>query len=287
VDRDCAEKVRESCRAVAARSRHVRIDLDALDVVAGGDAPGLDPVTHYVDGSREDVAAYILVLDAVNFGSGWFHELPGFGYDHVAGALAGLWRDGGGLNAARLRAIDRAEVGLLLGAPADHELIGLYARALNELGDWLGARTALDVVQAAEGSAQALASMLAELPMWRDSGFLKRAQIAGSDLALAGVANFTDLDRLTAFADNVLPQVLRRDGVLQLSADLAAAIDRGALLPAGGAETELRACAVHACELLAARLGMTPREIDNVLWTRGQQPAYSDTPAHRTHTTFY
>ncbi len=44
--------------------------------------------------------------------------------------------------------------------------------------------------------------------MFDDRGFYKRAQIVASDLALAGVARFADLDRLTIFADNLVPHVL-------------------------------------------------------------------------------
>ena len=41
--------------------------------------------------------------------------------------------------------------------------------------------------------------------------FFKRAQITPNDLALAGVAEFDDLDRLTIFADNLVPHVLHVD----------------------------------------------------------------------------
>ena len=45
---------------------------------AGGIA-GLDPPLHFLEGPREEVARYVLILDAINFGSGWFDEL---GHDH-------------------------------------------------------------------------------------------------------------------------------------------------------------------------------------------------------------
>ncbi|MCW3015030.1 MAG: hypothetical protein JWO02_2122 [Solirubrobacterales bacterium] len=282
------DDVRAACRAIAQDAQEVRIVPGTLGRVAAGPVPALDPADHYLEGSPDDVAAYILVLDAVNFGSGWFHELPGLGYASVARALAERWRLQGPLDARALRAMDGDAVAALLGQPATHELVRLYAAALRELGTWLGDRTALGVVRDAEPSAARLAATLAGgMPMWCDTGFLKRAQIAASDLALAGVARFTDLDGLTAFADNVLPQVLRCEGVLELAPALAARIDRGELLPAGPAERELRACAVHACELLALRLGLTPRELDNVLWTRGQEPGYATLPPHRTRSTFY
>ena len=142
----------------------------------------------------------------------------------------------------------------MLGQDPDHELMALYAEALRQLGDFLGERTALDVVAAAGGSAERLASALAEgMPFFRDEGFYKRAQITANDLALAGLAEFADLDRLTIFADNLVPHVLRVDGVLSYHPELAARIDAGELIPPGPQEREIRACALHACELIAAR----------------------------------
>jgi hypothetical protein len=125
------------------------------------------------------------------------------------------------------------------------------------------------------------------MAMFADRGFYKRAQIAGSDLALAGVASFRDIDRLTIFADNLVPHVLRCDGVLVYDERLAAHIDAGRLLRPGPLEREIRACAVHACALLAQRTGMTERDIDNALWTRGGAPEYKAIPRHRCRTIFY
>jgi Potential Queuosine, Q, salvage protein family len=120
-----------------------------------------------------------------------------------------------------------------------------------------------------------------------DRGFYKRAQITASDLALAGLAEFDDLDRLTIFADNLVPHVLRVDGVLRYEPELAAHIDAGKLLPAGPAEREIRACAIHACELLSQRTGIAPRILDVTLWNRGQGPEYKAIPRHRTRSVFY
>ena len=88
----------------------------------------------------------------------------------------------------------------------------------------------------AQGSAERLAQALAAgMPFYDDRGFWKRAQIVSNDLALAGVAEFSDLDRLTIFADNLVPHVLRVDGVLRYDDGLARHIDSGELLPAGRA----------------------------------------------------
>jgi hypothetical protein len=284
--------VREHCAAVARDARWVRIDLDRARPVEPAEPPGLDPERHYLEGSRADVVAYLLTLDSVNFGSGWFPTLrkrPGCsGYFTVAWALADRFRARGPWSAAELRALDAREVAEVLGQDPGHELMALHAEALRRLGGFLGERTPLDAVESAGGSAERLAGMLRDgMPFFDDRGFLKRAQIVPNDLALAGAAEFRDLDRLTVFADNLVPHVLRVDGVLEYDAGLAARIDAGELLAPGAEEREIRACALHACELIAARQGIPPRELDGLLWNRGQAARYKALPRHRTRTVFY
>jgi hypothetical protein len=267
---------------VAAGARWVSNDPDALPP-AGGVA-GLDPSLHFLDAPAEEVARYVLVLDAVNFGSGWFDEL-GTSTDALTARLTAHARADGPWSAAALRALRSADVAEVLGLPAEHELTALYARALRDLGAFLGDDPALARLRSA-GSAQGLARQLADgMPFFADHGFYKRAQITANDLVLAGVANFPDIDRLTVFADNLLPHVLRTDGVLTYAPDLAERIDAGVELPAGSdMERELRACAVHACETIATRLGVPPRTLDNWLWNRGQ---HLPGRPHRTRTVFY
>ena len=149
-------------------------------------------------------------------------------------------------------------------------------------------RSALDLVEASGGSAERLATLLARrMRFFDDRGFYKRAQIVPSDLALAGAASFGDLDRLTIFADNLVPHVLRVDGVLRYDPDLAAHIDAERLLAPGEAEREIRACALHACEELAPRTGIPARELDIRLWNAGQEPRYKAVPRHRTRSVYY
>ncbi len=293
------DQVRAHCAAVAASARSVRIDEDALDaleldVPEGG--PQLDPVRHFLEGSEEDVAAYVLTLDAINFGSGWFPELVKrrtadgrtvSGYFTTAWNLADHARARGPWTPAELRALRTEEVAEVVGQAPDHELMALFAQALRGLGSWLGERTALDVVREAGGSATALAAELARMAMWHDVGYFKRAQIVPSDLALAGVGEFRDLDELTIFADNLVPHVLRCEGVLVYDGPLAEHVDGEKLLPPGPWEREIRACAVHACALLAPRLGLTEHELDHVLWSRGQEPRFKARPRHRCRTVFY
>ena len=286
------DNVRTSCAEIAANARWVRIDLDRLGAVGETPPPELDPDRHYLEGGREDVAAYMLTLDSINFGSGWFPTLrkrPSCsGYFTVAWSLADRWRERGPWSPPELRHLDAAAVAAVLGQDPAHELMALYAQALRDLGLFLEDRTALDVVAEAGGSAERLAeSLAAGMPFFDDQGFWKRAQITPSDLALAGVAEFDDLDRLTIFADNLVPHVLRVDGVLRYDERLAARIDAGELLPPGEEEREIRGCALHACELIAERTGTPPRVLDMWLWNRGQAARYKAIPRHRTRTVFY
>ncbi|MCW2990646.1 MAG: hypothetical protein JWM73_1240 [Solirubrobacterales bacterium] len=290
------DHVRQHCAAVVAGARHVSIDQDALgayDLDGPPPAPDpLDPERHFLEGTPEEVTAYLLMLDAVNFGSGWFPLLKkrpfSSGYYTVSWALADHVRAHGVPSNADLRAMSTDRIAGALGQEPSLELMSLFAQALRQLGRFLGDRSPHQLVAEARGSAERLAATLAAgMTMFADAGFYKRAQIVPSDLALAGVAEFSDLDRLTIFADNLVPHVLRCDGVLAYDEELSAHIDSGALLPMDAREHEIRAAAVHACELLAARLGVAPRALDTWLWNRGQAEEYKDRPRHRTRTVFY
>ena len=281
------DEVRRSCAAIAASARLVRIDEARIAGLDPGPPPGLDPEVHFLEGPREDVADYLLTLDAINFGSGWFPTIqkePGLsGYNTVATRLSRRFRAHGPWSAADLRAgVPIADV---LGQDPGHELMALYADALRELGEFLGERRAVDLIG---NSAEALAEeLVAGMPLFDDRGFWKRAQITANDLHIAGIADFADIDRLTIFADNLVPHVLRVDGVLVYEPRLAGHIDSGELLPRGEEEREIRACAVHACELIAAATGMPARDVDVALWNRGQAARYKLLPRHRTRTVFY
>jgi hypothetical protein len=145
------------------------------------------------------------------------------------------------------------------------------------------------------------------MPYFRDVSFhqklevmaplYKRAQLLAADLAIAFDGHsrgfFHDLDRLTIFADNLVPHVLRVDGLLEYNADLLARIEQEELIPAGSPEEiEIRAVAVYAVELIvgalrASGVAVTARELDFLFWSRGQQFAYKALPRHRTRTVFY
>jgi hypothetical protein len=172
------------------------------------------------------------------------------------------------------------------------------------LDQYAGQATRL--VEEAANSALGLARLLAnKLASFRDTAryqgrrvfFYKRAQIVTADLHGAfqgrGWGQFEDMDRLTAFADYKLPQVLRHLGILQYEQDLAERVDSQTFIDAGSPEeVAIRANTIWAVELIRQALeekGLRLRasQIDWMLWNLGQEDSYRAKPYHRTLTVFY
>jgi hypothetical protein len=306
---DVLTDLRAACARVADRARYVQIDREGTPAYVGSlpiDLPESAPVpeAHLTDVPREELAAYWLTLDAINFGSGWFPTLrkPGgrSGYFTIATALTERFAVHGPWPAADLARIDAAAIATALNQDPGHELMGLFAASLNDLGEHVaaehGARFA-DVVDGAGSSAVALVQTLSGWESFADTSrydgvaipFLKRAQIAAADLSRAGVAAFRDLDCLTMFADNLVPHVLRLDGLLSYDDDLLERIERGDLIEHGSPEeVEIRACALHTVALIAAeRPRASEADIDSLLWHRGHEPRYKEVPRHRSRCTAY
>jgi hypothetical protein len=295
------DRLRDACAAVVERAEHVQIEHDAIPSYALSlphEIPSPDPEAHMTSGSREDRAAFWLTLDAINFGSGWFPTLrKRHGRSGYATVAMGV-REHGPWPAHALEKIGPREIASALDQDPDHELMALFARSLNALGqrvarDFRGQFAAVADVPGAAALVDRLAGWASfsdvssydelELP------FLKRAQIAAADLARADVLRAPDLDRLTMFADNLVPHVLRLDGVLRFAPSLTRRIEHAELIEQGSREEiEIRACAVHAVELIVAELpGRRAADIDSLLWNRGQAEIYKSRPRHRTRCTAY
>jgi Queuosine salvage protein len=300
-------QLRLACKAVAARAQHVAIDQAAIATYATSlplqtAPPAPDPGAHLLARTREELAAFWLTLDAINFGSGWFPTLRKehgrSGYSTVAIGVRRRFADGGRWRAEELTQITAGEIAAALKQDPEHELMELYAGSLRDLGTRVSRQHDghfADVADAAGGSAVALATRLGEWDCFADSSvyagltipFLKRARIAAADLARVGVAAFDDLDQLTMFADNLVPHVLRLDGILRFEPELVTRIEAEELIEHGSPEeVEIRACALHAVELLVAhRPGSCAAEIDQLLWYRGGEPRYKAAPRHRSRCT--
>jgi hypothetical protein len=313
---------------VARAARRVRIEPAALGGLAArwaeGEWPGhseLDAL-QFRDGS-ERTANWVLLLDALNFcfwgepnGPRWRVEWRGQtldGYAALAAALSRALEEGHPLwDAAYLARLDDRTLAEILRPAPQCPMIPLFTERLanaREVARVLLARYDGQFPRAIErcdGSAVELALLLArEFPSFNDVAvwqgapvrFYKRAQICVADLCEAfagsGWGAFTDLERLTAFADYKLPQLLRRHDVLTYAAELAAQVDACVPLLAGSAvEVEIRAATVWAVELLRRELAergiaRTASAIDYRLWAESQAPDPALRPYHRTRTPFY
>jgi hypothetical protein len=314
---DLFDRIRRACGTVAERARQVRIVPEGLDRLAetiGPEDPPLLP-EEQPEGDPEAIATEVVVWNMVNFGSGWFPDLrkrPGLSgarslaqafHDHVVAA-------GAPPDAGWLAQVDARQCAELFGQPHPGPVDGLmelFARAWRDLGNLLLDRydgSVAGLVRAADRSAHRLVELLDVMPLVHDVAvydgmevpLYKRAQITASHLARAlddrpdagDLGRFTDLRRLTAFADNLVPHTLRMLGVLDYDAALAERIAREELLePGEPAEVEIRASGLHAVEELSRRTGVDAATIDHHLWQRGQDPAIKSVPRHRCRCPFY
>ncbi|MGH9173883.1 MAG: queuosine 5'-phosphate N-glycosylase/hydrolase [Vicinamibacterales bacterium] len=324
-------RVLETTRLVVEEARLVSIDRERIEEtaerLAGEPTPAADwsHELHPAAVSEAELANLVLVVDALNFcfwnvptsdKPRWQVTYRGTTHDGYWALAAALRRAvGAGIplaDAEYLAALSEEDTArILAGDPGCDDIPLLHARMehLREVGRTLLARwdgSFLEPISEANGSAAKLVrEVLAGLPSFRDTApwnghdirFYKRAQILIADLFGAfdgqGPGRFHDLDRLTAFADYKVPQVLRRHGVLVYAPALAERIAAYRLLPPDSdEEVEIRAATIWAVELLRQtlarrRVEMPAYAIDWALWQSGQSLPAGHEPYHRTLTVFY
>lgn len=318
--------VLDSVRAVAARARWVRLKEAALEPAVSRwghtlrSVPSWHEPFHYWDGT-EDTARWIFVLDVLNHcfwpdpgDPLWEVTLDGVvysGYCGLAAALKKAYLAGTPLTDARyLRHMASSDLERIFQGTGRIPLFQERLENLREAGrvlleKWSG--DVLNLIAWADGSARRLAARLAQdFPSFRDQFLLdgipvyfwKRAQIFAADVHAAfqgrGPGRFTDIDRLTAFADYKLPQVLRELGILAYERDLADRIDGGRFLESGcREEIEIRAMTILAVERLKESFQtrgerhVTSALVDHWLWSLGQRDEFRRRPYHRCRTIFY
>lgn len=282
---------------------------------------------HFHDGTEHTVN-WLLLLDALNFCFWAEKGQPRWRIDYHGEILDGYWAEAASLtraveegialwDAEYLNTMSREDLAHIFRSvrAADGsagEMIPLFDQRLEHVHE-VG-RVLLEgydgqfarAVERAGGSAVKLTLLLAQdfssfrdLAVYRghEVRFFKRAQICVADLygAFGGKrwGAFTDLAKLTIFADYKLPQVLRHYRVLEYHPRLAERVDNQELLPPGGEEeVELRAATIWACELLrremlhASGRTISAVEIDQLLWYLAQNTS-GMRPYHRTRTIFY
>jgi len=309
-------------RFVCDRSMHVSINPEGIDRLArllvNMPLSQWNYEHHFYDGSERTVS-YLLMLDALNF---CFFPEPRWqviiggeqvqGYFGLASVLkqAFMIREPPIDDFSYLMCVKEEEVRTLL--QGEHPigkipLLKERVTILRELGDRIVSLyqgKAANLIEDAGGSAIRLTKILVEgFPSFCDEAwyagekiaFYKRAQILASDLYASfrgkSFGALREMEKLTAFADYKVPQILRNEGVLNYSEALARVVDSKGWIRAGSAyEVEIRAGMIVAVELLRAallRLGraLLSIEIDWLLWDMAQGREMA--PHHRTLTTFY
>jgi len=318
-------EVLETAKNVVEKSRHVRINQEALkkftQELAGRSTPipTWDAGRHF-KGNDEETVAYLLVVDTVNScfwpppgEKKWEISYRGKNYSGYYGLAVSLKK----MLESRIPLIDASFLAALTMKQLEDMLAGIGVlqlmeerlRNLKELGKVLLEKyrgKASELIAVAGGSALKLATTLAaDFSSFRDVAtheghkvfFYKRAQLFAADLHGAlkgkGLGSFSDMEELTAFADYKLPQVLRHVGALDYSPGLAERVDRMVYLKAGSEEeVEIRANTIWAVELICRemkRLGkeVSASQIDWLLWNLGQDDEFRARPYHRTLTIFY
>jgi len=318
-------EVHKTAKSVVEMSSQVRIDKEALvhfsrELYKGPIRVPPWKSLYHICGGGEDAVSYLLVLDSLNF---CFWPAPGTdmweieyrsrglsGYYALAASLKQAVESGTPITSADyLAELSLNVLRRVLGGQGELQLLEKRVQILNELGHLLLEEhdgKACRLVESAGMSAVTLARFLAEkLSSFQDVVaylghkvfFYKRAQIFAADLygAFEGKSwgSFADINKLTAFADYKLPQVLRPLGILRYTPTLAHAVDQQILIdPGSPEEVEIRANTIWAVELIKQELERTGTklrafEIDWILWDMGQGEEFKVRPYHRTVTIYY
>ncbi|WP_419924224.1 queuosine salvage family protein [Candidatus Poriferisocius sp.] len=323
--------VLRSARGVVDRSRHVSTSIEAIEQVASWMAfeefafPS-DPV----DGAfnrRTDPAEIVDVsffYAVMNFAFTDFDSGVKFAADY----RGRTWSDSEGMFACVNRALDegvpltdgaylaeitRAELDRVFSGNIEIPMLGERVQILNAAGRTLAERYDGSAHRFVADCAPAmyadnnglLERLVVEFPRFNDVSthyghevqLHKLAQLWLWQLHMAladgGAFSVADLDRMTAFADYIVPVALRLMGIVAYTSDLENAINRGDHIAADSAEeVEIRAHTLYATALLTdainrirpPSLALVVPQVDFRLWK-----AYHATfwPHHLTCTIMY
>jgi hypothetical protein len=273
---------------------------------------------------RAGIADFVLTATSINFAftdfetrKRWEVQAGGRTFADADGLHYCLQRALAGgvpiLDGGYLRSVDVDDLrALFSGGTSELQLLDERARILRDVGETLVERydgRFSNVLAAAspgrlyDGGRGFLELLVRDFPRFDDTAeyggrtvrFWKLAQLSVWILQASqpGGAGFADLDRLTAFADYIVPAALRVLGITRYSDELEAAIRAGRPLEAGSPwEVEIRAHTIYACDELTRRINdLRPPElrvivpqVDARLWVPVHRTHY---PHHLTQTTYY
>ena len=283
----------ESVRPLVEGAADVSIDEARLEDVASWlayEELPIPPVFLPFRVDRELVPDFVLVASCLNFAftsfstrERWDLVLNGRVYADADGLHAALHRAGPEiLRGEWLAAVTSEQLGAIL---PGLQMLDERAEILRDVGVRLVERwdgRFANVVASVSTVEEYLQVLTREFPRFDDVPFWKLAQLSAWILHIEGAVRWPDLDRLTAFADYIVPAGLRAMRILGYSDELAAAVDTWTPIEAGGSwEVEIRAATVWACHLLAGRVNaLRPPELQIV---EAQIDARFWLPFHKTH----
>jgi len=317
------ETVLDTTRYVVENSKHVTIDREKLRDFCEG--YNLESTKHWLKEAPFDLSQldetervnFLFVFNSINFcywgEPKWTVVYRGEESDGAWGMITAFGRaiETGNpiMNADFLAELSREELEGIFSGNVPIPLFAERLEILVELGKILRDRfggSFINVIESALGDALRLVDLIVEnFPSYEDVSpyndrkilFQKRAQLLVSDIHHVfegiGPGRFHNTNRLTAFADYKIPQVLRKLGILRYGDDLAERVDEMILIPKNSPEEiEIRANTIWAVEFTREILdrrfpGIKSILVNDMFWLRGQLKSPDDRPYHRTRTTSY
>jgi hypothetical protein len=316
-------KIRQLSKKISNQSEHVKIEESGIDFFCTSFKP--EKMRHWLADAPyniqklniEDRLAYLTTFNSISF-SYWGDPKWTIRYDEKQydGAWAMLTCVGKAIqeksnifNSDYLSRLSIDEFKKILFGNIEIPLITERLEYLHEVGQvvtnkYLGSFRNI-VEEGRYDADKILEVIIRDFPSFQDVSqygsekveFYKRARLLVSDIShnCRGKHGFelSGIENLTACADYKLPQVMRRYGILNYSAELSAIIDSKTEIPSGDKkEVEIRANTIQAVELIKQRLCRTLPEIKSMdindyLWLEGQIKLPTDRPYHRTRTTAY
>ncbi|MBI3335298.1 MAG: hypothetical protein HY001_02260 [Candidatus Portnoybacteria bacterium] len=326
------KEVLETTKFAVEKSKFVHINLEAINKVAGQwkkenwQLPPWDFGYHFFDNSPRTLT-YFFILDSINF-SFWTQkphqkyrrvyqgkELGG--HDSLALSLKLAFQRHNPIEKIEhLIKIRKGEFLKILGGKGELPLLEKRLHVLHQNALILKKKFQGEfahAVEQAKGDVLKLVELLiTNFPSFNDAtkypnfahdreqsygiAFYKRAQLLVNDIYTVfkgeGLGKFTDMDKLTAFADYKIPQILRHWSILEYEKRLASKVDaKIQLQKSSREEIEIRASTIWAVEYLKEELekqgiSLESREIDWFLWKRAREEKGMK-PHHRVRTIYY
>lgn len=318
------DQILESTKFVVEKSEFVKINEAAIKKVARKwkeekwELPPWDSTYHFFDNSPRTLA-YFFILDSINF-SFWserkeqkyrIHYQGKYvnGYNSLALSLKMAFSRHHPIEKnGYLLKMTKGEFLTLLGGKGKLALLEKRLHILHQAALIIKNQFGGDVqnlfIEANNNALLLLDILISRFPSFRDEAqykekrvlFYKRAQIFVNDAHAAfkgkGLGAFTNMDKLTAFSDYKIPQILRHWNIFSYGEALSKKIDAKIELQKNSPEeVEIRANTIWAMEHLKEELKtigvhLQSREIDWLLWKKaGSEKGMK--PYHKVRTTSY